>query len=31
MPGSYTVRLKGQPAAAKPVTIQAKETTAVAF
>ena len=31
MPGSYTVRLKGRPAAAKAVTIQAKETTSVSF
>jgi hypothetical protein len=29
MPGAYTLRLKGQPARAKPVTVTAKETTPV--
>jgi len=31
MPGSYTVRLKGQKGASKPVTVKQKETSAVAF
>ena len=31
MPGSYTVRVKGRPGAGKPVTVKAKETTAVEF
>jgi len=31
MPGDYTVRLKGRSGTAKPVTVQAKETTIVAF
>jgi hypothetical protein len=31
MPGSYTVRLKGQKSAPKPVTVKQKETATVAF
>ncbi len=31
MPGNYTVRLKGQKSAPKPVTIKQKETATVAF
>lgn len=31
MPGNYTVRVKGRSGPAKPVQVQAKETTAVAF
>jgi hypothetical protein len=31
MPGSYSVRLKGQKAAAQPVTVKAKETATVRF
>jgi hypothetical protein len=31
MPGSYTVRLKGQEAAPQPVTVKQKETASVKF
>jgi hypothetical protein len=31
MPGSYTVRLKGQKSTPKPATIEQQETTTVAF